>query len=512
MSNRNERGATAILIALSLIVLLGFAAIAVDGGMALDERRQEQGSVDAGVLSAGISAQVLPTQPGCTSSGLTLAACNGAVVAMEIIGQNADAPYPTSAFDNPTLCGDAAFPAEFRTSGGGIISTVTDMSTTLTLECIRWTDNLDKVHVILPITQVGTTFGRVLGRTSIAINAFAEAEAVIKKPGQIIPFVVGPAGASANINCLFEPPGGIAAPPCDGPTSGNFGYMLPYLYGDSIFGTPTNCSSVGQDGISASLAKGADHIYDLNANVPGIANDRDHCPNKNQLIDQIDVRTGGTSNPVEVGAIDGIFGTEGRLTCKDGDPAEPTWFEPGLDSSACTSVNNNHPETLDSTPLFDFIDPGAAAESSGACNSSVDTRGEMAACLAAWRGWGSHTVPLFTVDLGTSPRFAWVPRVNADPGTGGSGFYTIEDFLPVYLQTMYFKCNAGGCDVAFDPGEPATGLAPPCVGFGTACGYPSNGNNSLDAMSAFILRKDMLPFPLGEFPGTPGQTTYNLSR
>jgi hypothetical protein len=478
--------------------------------MALDERRQEQSGVDAGVLSAGIMAQASPIQTGCSGSGLSLAACNGAIVAIEIINQNADTPYAMSAFDDATLCADSAFPAEFRSSGGGRISTATDGAVNRTLDCIRWTSNLSKVHIILPVTQVATTFGRVLGRLSIAINANAEAEVIVKHPGQVIPFVVGPTGAGANINCLFEPPSGIAAPPCDGPTAGNFGYMLPYLYGDATFGTPTDCSSVGQDGISSALAIGADHIYALNPSVPGIANDRDNCPNKNQLIDEIDVRTGGTSNPVEVGAVGTIFGKEGRLRCKDGDSTEPDWFDPLLVSAACTNVNNNHAETLDSTPLWDFIDPGAAAESGGACNSGISTRGGMAACLAAWRGWPfAHTVDLFTTDLATSTRFAWVPRVNADPGSGGSGFYTIEEFLPVYLQTVYLKCNSTSCDVAFDPGQTSSGA---CVGFGEACGYPSNGNKSLDAMSAFILRKDMLPFPLSDFPGEPGQSVYNLSR
>ncbi len=509
MPVNRQRGASAILIAASMLVLMGFAAIAVDGGMAIDERRQEQGGVDAGVLSAGMSAQAVPVQSGCSGTGLTLAACNGAVVALEIINQNADTPYAMSAFDNPTLCGNAAFPAEFRTTGGGIISSVNDGGTPRTLECIRWTDNLDKVHAILPITQVATTFGRLLGRVSIDVNAHAEAEAEIKHPGQVIPFVVGPTGAGADLGCLFEPPSGIASLPCNGPTAGNFGYMKPYLYGDTTFGTPTDCSSVGQDGISASLAKGADHIYALNPSVPGIANDRDHCPNKNQAIDQIDVRTGGTSNPVEVGAIAGIFGTEGRLLCKDGDSTEPNWFDPLLSSAACANVNNNHPETLDSTPLWDFIDPGASSESAGACNGSISNRTGMTMCLAAWRAWGVHTIPLFTMDLATSPRFAWVPRVNIDPDSGGSGFYTIEDFLPVYLQTMYLQCNAGGCDVAFDPGQPSSSA---CSGFGEACGYPSSGNKALDGLSAFNLRKDMLPFPLGDFPGEPGQIVYNLSR
>lgn len=506
MSMKNERGASAILIALSMLVFMGFAAIAVDGSMAIDERRQEQAGVDAGALSAGLSAQASPVQTGCSGSGLSLAACNGAVVAMEIINQNADTPYTASAFDNPTLCSNSAFPPEFQSSGGGRISVVNSQS----LDCIRWTSNLDKVHVILPITQVATTFGRLMGRTSIAVNAKAEAEAVIKHPGQVIPFVVGPTGAAANLGCLYQPTNGIAQPPCMGSEAGNFGYMKPYLYGDDIFNTPIECSSsVVQPGIAASLAKGADHIYALNPSVPGIANDRFHCANKNQLIDEIDVRTGATAGAIEEGALGLVFGTEGRLRCKDGDSTEPSWFDPLLSSSACADVNNNHAEDLDSTPLWDFIDPGAASESGGACNSSISNRSGMEACLAAWRAWGAHTIPLFTTDLATSPRFAWVPRVNIDPFSGGSGFYTIEEFLPVYLQTIYLRCSGGGgCDVAFDPGQTASG---PCAGFGENCGWPSSGNKNLDAMSAFNLRKDMLPFPLSDFPGEPGQISYNLS-
>jgi hypothetical protein len=286
--------------------------------------------------------------------------------------------------------------------------------------------------------------------------------------------------------------------------------MLPYLYGDALLGTPIECNP-SQDSVSSTFAKGADHIYALNVSVPGLANDRGNCPNKNQLIDQIDVRTGGLEGPAATGAIEEIFGTEGRIRCKDGDAGEPTWITPALTSASCAAVNDRHDETLDSTPLFDFIDPLASSESGGACNSSVNARAEMETCLAAWRTYGSsHTVKLFTPGLATSPRFAWVPRVNIDPATGGSGFYTIEEFLPVYIQTLYLKCSGGGtsCEVAFDPGETSTG---PCVGLGVSCGWPSNGNKNLDAMSAFILRTDMLPFPLDQFPGTPGQLVFNLS-
>jgi hypothetical protein len=495
-----------------MLVLLGFAAIAVDSGLKFDERRQEQGGVDAGTLSAGIGAQVSPTQPGCGSfANVQRAACNGAVVAMSIINKNADAAYPIAAFDNPTLCPDSAFAAEYRPGGSnqGILSPVNDGGTNRTLDCLRWNENMSKVRVILPITPVNTTFGRVLNVNFMNVNAIAEAEASLKRPGQLIPFAVGPTGGAANMGCLYEPTPGQTFPPCDGPVEGNFGYMRPYLYGDVVIGTPTTCTPQA-DNIAATFAKGADHIYALNVSVPGTANDRDNCPNKNQLIDEIDVETGASANAVTQGGLGLIYGTEGRLRCKDGDAAEPAWISPTWSSAACEAVNSNLPETVDDTPLWTFISSGAAAESGGACNGSISNKAAMQSCLVAWRAFGTHTTSLFTSALATSPRFAWVPRTNIDPSTGGSGFYTIEEFLPVYIQTLYLKCNASGpsCDVVFDPGETSTGN---CTGTLQPCGFPSSGNKNLDAMSAFILRTSMLPFPLDQFPGAPGQLLYNLS-
>ncbi len=129
---------------------------------------------------------------------------------------------------------------------------------------------MSKVRVILPITPVNTTFGRVLGVNTMNVNAFAEAEAELKRPGQLIPFVVGPSGQGANLTCLYEPPSGITQPPCDGPAEGNFGFMLPYLYGDAVIGTPIQCTPVASTTIASTLAKGADHIYALNSAVPGL--------------------------------------------------------------------------------------------------------------------------------------------------------------------------------------------------------------------------------------------------
>jgi Putative Flp pilus-assembly TadE/G-like len=505
----DERGVTAILIAMSMIVLLGMAAIAVDSGLKFDERRQEQAGVDAGVLSAGLGAQVNPVQPGCGSFAnlVVRARCNGTVVAMGIINKNADTPYPIAAFDNPTLCPNSAFPSGFAGAQ------VQDGATMRTLECLRWNANLSGFRAVLPVTSVSTTFGRVLGILSMPVNAVAQVGATVKAPGLLIPFAVGPTGGAANMGCLYEPPAGQVFPPCSGPEDGNFGYMRPYRYGDELMGYPpplTSRCNFHAENIAAVFAMGADHIYALNSDVPATANDRDNCPNKNQWIDEIDVQTGGSAGGVSEGGIFSIFGVEGRLLCKDGDSTEPSWITPAWDSGGnCQAVNNRLPETVDDNPLWNFIDPGAASESGGACNSSIATKADMEACLVGWRAFaGPHLISLFTEDLATKPRFAWVPRVHTDPGTGGSGFYTIEEFLPVYIQTLYLKCTASSCAVVFEPGEPSTGT---CVATDLPCGFPSNGNDTLDAMSAFILRSDMLPFSMEMHPGSPGQMLYNLS-
>ncbi len=47
-----DRGATAILVAASLLLLMGFAAIAVDAGIGFSERRQQSSASDVGALAA----------------------------------------------------------------------------------------------------------------------------------------------------------------------------------------------------------------------------------------------------------------------------------------------------------------------------------------------------------------------------------------------------------------------------------------------------------------------------
>ena len=50
----NEQGTTIIVVAMSLVVLMGFAAIAIDGAAAWALKRQDQSGADTGAIAGAI--------------------------------------------------------------------------------------------------------------------------------------------------------------------------------------------------------------------------------------------------------------------------------------------------------------------------------------------------------------------------------------------------------------------------------------------------------------------------
>jgi hypothetical protein len=74
-----ERGAAAILVAISLLVLVGFAALAIDGGLGFDQRRGTQNAADNAALAAAWEAcnPRDAATPDPVGSALAVAAENG---------------------------------------------------------------------------------------------------------------------------------------------------------------------------------------------------------------------------------------------------------------------------------------------------------------------------------------------------------------------------------------------------------------------------------------------------
>lgn len=501
-----ERGATAIMVAMALLLLMGFAAIAVDAGIAYSERRQQSSASDVGSLAALQFARTsLGTPAVCTGLvGKDLAACRGAVEALDVIDGTVPGRYTSADW---TACTDPDDDSLGYTQDSHLS------------DCISFTANLQRSRVVLPGTDVDTAFAAPLGFDSVGVDAFAEAGLELDIVGGVLPFAIGPSGSGSDQACFTAGDtanDNLDISPCASGTEGNYGKLNLRLYGNENYGTPTICSGSNAERMSTNIAAGSDHPLEPASKSPGtIVNDVTNCSDITNPVDQVETWTGNAQGAISDGL---IFGTsnptlEGRMLCKDGSEVYPLGT---FNSRDCERINNNHPQEFDHTPLWDYINPGANSEAQGGgCDPGAWTkkgRDKMQQCLANWKAWpGSHTTSLFTEDILESPRFAGIPILNSDPG-GGTGSYLITKFQPVYLETIYLGCNGVTCSTVHSPGEASTGSCPsPITAADWSCGWPGNGNKIFEAMTAFTLTLDMLPDSIAEkFPYQDGTIVYNL--
>lgn len=518
--DKPERGASAILIAISMIVLMGFAAVAIDSGIAFDERRQQQSGADVGALAAAQFAdRNLPTGNATCAplTGKNYAACRGAEEAMDVVDGTLPGTYSAADW---LACSDPSKPAKF--SQGSTLS-----------PCINFTDNFQETRVVLPGVQVDTTFGAIIGLNQIPVGAWAEVGLDIDQSADVLPWAVGPTGSGSNYGCLFaNSSSNLNVDPCNGPAGGNFGKLDVSLYRNYTMGTPKICGNAQtQVKMAVNLITGADHLLEEETAYAGVVNDWTNCDNHGTSVDELRVQTGNAESGIKDGMFIGTTATdidyEGRLLCKNGAGAPAGYTEYGTKNSpACITIGNQFPEQVDHTPLWDFIKNGVSQTwptGSECVDTQVDTWLEMKDCLQGWRDYvtnvGPHVdgsgnlVTLFEFGLQEAPRFAAVPILNMDP-SGGSGDYMITAFKPVFIDTTYLKCNANTCDIAHSPGLNDNVACPnPITSADRACGYTANGNKAITAVTSYMLTIDMLDEKTQEnFPNVLGTKVYNLKR
>lgn len=478
-----ERGAAAILVTASLMVLMGIAAVVVDGGIGFSERRQAQSAVDFASLAALQKAVSCPSP--CTPEA---AAINGAAEAMARVAGN----LPGRSLDwSKGVCKDPARPAKFER-----VPTTTD--------CVSFTKNFDESRVVLPDNAVSTTFGRVIGVTSMNVTAFAEAGQDSKVRTSVIPHT--PNGTASSEACLFSDQAPQSVPPCSGSVSGFSGYLDVPLYGDDDVGTPSTCIN-GDTGkrITINITKGSDHnmvVYNFTPTPDPIVNDHAACPNTNEEVNELRVETGASVQPaLENGLFKGVSGNingqpitaeDGRLEC-----------DLATYSVMCATVRN---QNIDHTGLWEFL-------VSGSCPGNPDTHDEMQDCV-------QNDNPSFTADILDHPRFAAIPIFHTPPT--GPGNYKIKEFIPVWLEKTFYDCTANKCDTVHSPGEVFDPFSPPGTPVSPCadpidpdldnCGWGDPGTIKLGGLTAFMLEIAMLPADVQEdFPGVRGARVYNLT-
>jgi Flp pilus assembly protein TadG len=179
---RDERGITLILFTLMLTVMLVFVALAMDTGLFVNERRQDQSAVDSAVLAA---AQLL-------LEGETKAAAAEAIITGTLRNTRSTNDVPLEGAggwrERWTSC-SATIPAGFVA--------FLPSSRCIAFRDISPANDTTKVWAHLPPITVGSTFGGVVGINEYTSTAEATAEIFLGTPYAVF------AGAS---DCDFQGP------------------------------------------------------------------------------------------------------------------------------------------------------------------------------------------------------------------------------------------------------------------------------------------------------------------
>jgi hypothetical protein len=527
---RSEDGATAMLVAASLVLILGIAALAVDlTGAGFNQRRQAQIAADTAALAGAIEFN-------------DVAAARDA--ALDVARRNL-----TIAYGNPADPDDPLWVELWRgctdTLPAGF--TAVDAPSTWTgfaggkLQCISY--SAEEIRVRIPDQVNATSFGPAIGANSVSTNAVAQATFRFEEGGTVFPFGMVATASTGGEVCMSSGPSGVAVGPCDGSDSGSFGTILPRQWAKYDVGTTVFCGSPGETQMATAMRVGFDHtlVSILPASKSGVLSGGSH-PGDADILS-----TAGGVVKTDACIVDG---TTGEALAADPTPVNrpPNTVEvdtgfphaalfdglvsdslfPG--STAARLQQGTNPKRtiarklsgtveefeLDNTPLWEYLrdlgDLPAAIQSE--CDKAVipsapDPGFAMSACLKAANAAGATHI--FVDSLADSPRFGWAPQFIYDDWGSGKKWQPISTFQPVFLNGLWFNCNGNEnspdntqtCDpdgsgkgFAFLPGY---GKTPLCDGK-----YPSGCKNArLDQVSAFFMPHQLLPKTAqNTFPGT----------
>lgn len=528
-SNPADRGATAITVAITMVLLMGMAAIAIDLGLGFNERRLDQTGADTGVMAGAVE--------------LALGGSTQDVV--DEIKAFVDANIRIVSDAEWEACSDSP-PAGFRTANTEGLIPATD--------CISFF-KFEELRVRVPDQEIDTSFGRIIGFDSLTTHAVAQAR-IFQFPGEgnsppfvalagvtggeqiclrttssgpLIPNLVtgnGPGNLPAN-----DPGIGIVPDPCDDtvydPASQFFGTLDPLTY----FNNQTAAVTCKPSLTAYAIAAGIDHTladfdpdYQVGVSDPlGVSVVEDDCsPVAVAGVNTMVLNTGLTASLLRCGMLTSFGGG-----CNNSVPPGsaggnnvPARLHLGTYVQGGTTFVG---EIMDNEPLWAFMaDPSGPPVLTwpAACSNLYsnrfnmttwdyfDKKDELISCLTSWTE-GTHD-HLFTDQVITTPRFAWIPGLaemnlttepSVCPNSGGTKCVHFNDFTPVYLQTLYTLITGGGAAGGCDPGGPVQRWGRHDAGELVSCGK-NNGN--VDRLSSIVLDCGMLlPDICDARPGFP---------
>lgn len=429
-------------VASALVLLFGMTAVAVDVGAGFNERRADQTASDTAVVG-GLLWSLIGTTANTLQEGL-----DQAKAVASANSRNGITQADWNACTDPAGLARASNAVALGLTGGS--------------DCISWNASFTKMRVRMPTQFVDTTFGRILGLSTLRTSAVAEAGiAGLGNGGSLPSGALGNAGGGTEI-CIKTGTGSSAIESCGAPSTGDFQNFRPYFYNEIDPATSPNsaCTSGEQtDPISRAFADGIDHYF---ASAPGLdmglRQNGAQCPSfpGPAFPDHVQTAAGYQNTDITQGLVtggnwDGAF--NGRL---DRGPyqSNPAGTSPNGFSIFSFTIDNRplwsyidtsltlHPDcvavaSLPDNPTFQTTPAYTVGTNTQFADDQVESWDEtkqlMKACLA------NQTGALFDVDaLAQSPRLASVPRFwETVPCSSNNCLYDIKDFVPVFIQDMW---------------------------------------------------------------------------
>ena len=530
-----ESGAVLVVVALVLVMLMGFAAFAVDVGNQFAHRRQAQNTADAAALAAAVE---LSLPGGSAQDALDQA--------ISFVDQNSTISY--SAGD---WVGDCSDPEPLS-------RTAADLSLTPATPCVSF--GVNEVRVSLPVGEIDTYFAGVVGVDSLRVTAAANADWKFPGQGNPPPFVATAGASGGDEICLRtnpspnplpdrwtgngpgnppsngllpvdpSPSGGLD--PCDdslfGVSSQFFGTLDPYFYKEKSPSPPAvECSRPGANVLDYTIATGIDHTTgafepDYPGGVDLVTNpvmpEGTDCPDTVPNPNTFDLQTGLTAQKLRCGLLSTRNGTCDLGPEFDGTTAPPR-FQVGPDVPSGYQFSG---EDMNNTPLWDYIRTDIASMTvPDECKTLraeyvagntqydyYDFKDLMVLCLTKWKNTPNRDY-IFDARIAATGRFAFIPQV-AESNLATSPIH-INNYVPAFLQKLYQEGKRIGgasepCWVTAAPPGPGNpdGWYMHEAGQEFDCG---RDNDTVDRVSALIIPCAALPATLctdSNVPGGPG--------
>lgn len=506
LSQRDERGAVIVILAVSMLTLFAFAALAVDLGAAWSQRRTSQSVADAAVMAGAVEylSASSPSSADVVDVVRNYAGRNGQIAA--------DSPDWLSCTDSVAV--SQGF-TPMTDSDGNTMNCISikqgDTGTTETL-----------LRVKVPDRHVKTSFARVLGFDTIAVGASAVAEIVFSEQSSILPLSIPTNYGSEE--CLGTPPSGQLKSgeltSCLGPDSGNFGLLdSPFFEEHDLNGTilgdcpndpnfNTRSPVLIAVGIDHSIqtwppSEGSIPAGDLSPKPAGADDcDADTFPDP-EVPYVLNTQTGNRD------LIQGFIGPGPY----DGKPGRLR--QSGGIGTKLLFVQTSAPNfSLDNVGLWEYLttptgSPHATCLTSNYGAGASEGRqasDDITTCLKAQRADGANH-PEFSKELLDSPRFSLVPVLSYTRGNfTGNEWRAIVELVPVYIQTTWYDCGSGkdpyclfkpvdfdaadpdDLTILFSPGE---GMTSPVVPAKSG-GYETPKSIDLEGVTALVLEWDWL--------------------